>query len=93
MPTFQAGGVSVLWTLFALSFVAGGIWRNARPIRLTGLLLFAVVTAKVFLIDLEHMPSVYRVIAFMAVGALLLLGSFAYLRASRKFATAGETTP
>lgn len=93
VPTFQAGGVSVLWTLFALAFVAGGIWRNVRPIRLTGLLLFAVVTAKVFLVDLEHMPSVYRVIAFMAVGALLLLGSFAYLRASQKFATAGEDSP
>jgi len=93
VPTFQAGGVSVLWTLFALAFVAGGIWRNVRPIRLTGLLLFAVVTAKVFLVDLEHMPSGYRVIAFMAVGALLLLGSFAYLRASRKFTTQEETAP
>lgn len=92
LPAFQAGGVSVLWTVFALLFVAGGIWKNVRPIRYAGLLLFAIVIAKVFFADLRGMPSVYRVIAFMAVGALLLLGSFAYLRASRKF-TDQETTP
>lgn len=92
LPTFRAGGVSVLWTLFALAFVAGGIWRNTRTIRLAGLLLFAVVIAKVFLLDLRHMPPAFRVIAFMAVGALLLLGSFVYLRASRKFTTGGEAS-
>ncbi len=91
LPTFQAGGVSVLWTLFALAFVSGGIWKNVRPIRFAGLVLFAIVIAKVFAVDLRHMPSAYRVIAFMAVGALLLLGSFAYLRANRKFATNEES--
>ncbi len=94
LPDFRAGGVSVLWTLFALAFVAGGIWRSDRPVRLAGLLLFAVVMAKVFLADLRHMPSAYRVIAFLVVGALLLLGSFAYLRAGRKFTTPdGEDRP
>jgi uncharacterized membrane protein len=92
LPAFQAGGISVLWTVFALAFVAGGIWKNVRAIRFTGLLLFVIVVAKVFLADLRHMPSVYRVIAFMAVGGLLLLGAFAYLRASRKFANP-ETAP
>ncbi len=85
LPAFQAGGVSILWTVFALGLIVGGIWKSVRPIRFAGLLLFVIVVAKVFLVDLRHMPSVYRVIAFMAVGGLLLLGAFAYLRASRKF--------
>ena len=89
---FAAGGISVLWTVFALSFVAGGLWKNARPIRYAGLALFAAVVAKVFLFDLAHMPALYRVLAVMAVGILLLVGAYAYLSASKRF-TEGETAP
>lgn len=92
LPNFQAGGISVLWTIFALSFVAGGIWRNAPGIRYVGLALFAIVVVKVFVFDLAQMPTIYRVLAFMVVGVLLLLGSYAYLRASKRF-TQGENTP
>jgi uncharacterized membrane protein len=84
---FQAGGVSVLWTVFAFAFLAGGIWKNVRPVRYAGLALFTVVVGKVFLFDLSHMPAIYRVLAFMVLGVLLLLGAYAYLRASRRFAS------
>lgn len=82
---FEAGGISILWTLFAFSFITGGIWKRLRAIRITGLALFAIVALKVFMIDLAHMPTLYRVVALMIIGILLLLGSFAYLRASKKF--------
>ncbi|MEI6564715.1 MAG: DUF2339 domain-containing protein [bacterium] len=82
---FEAGGISILWTLFAFSFITGGIWKRIRAIRIVGLILFAVVAVKVFMIDMAHMPAIYRVIALMIIGILLLLGSFAYLRASKKF--------
>jgi len=82
---FQAGGISVLWTLFAIGFVSGGIWQDVKPLRYLGLALFTVVVGKVFLIDLEHMPIIYRVVAFLVVGISLLLGSFAYLYSARKF--------
>lgn len=85
LAEFQGGGVSVLWTLFALGFVAGGIWKRVRPLRYVGLLLFAIVVAKVFLLDLAHMVMIYRVLAFLVVGVLLLLGAFAYLYAARQF--------
>lgn len=82
---FEAGGISVLWTLFAFSFITCGIWKRIRAIRITGLLLFTIVALKVFMVDLAHMPTLYRVIALMIIGVLLLLGSFAYLRASKGF--------
>jgi uncharacterized membrane protein len=82
---FQAGGLSVFWTLFALALVAVGIGWGAAPLRFAGLALFAVVVVKVFRVDLGHTPVVQRVIAFLIVGSLLLLGSFAYLKASRRF--------
>lgn len=88
---FEAGGISVLWTLFAFSFITGGIWKRIRTIRFVGLTLFAIVALKVFMVDLAHMPAIYRVIALMVIGVLLLLGAFVYLRASKGF-TKEETT-
>jgi uncharacterized membrane protein len=82
---FQNGGLSVLWALFAIAYIAGGIWRDVRPLRFVGLILFAVILGKVFLNDLRGMEIAYRVIAFMVVGVALLLGSFAYMRANKKF--------
>jgi uncharacterized membrane protein len=43
------------------------------------------VVAKVFLVDLAGMPTMYRVIAFMVVGLFLLASAFAYMRASSSF--------
>lgn len=86
LPGFRAGGISVLWALFAVSFIVGGIWRNVRPLRYTGLALCAVVVGKV-LLDTAHMQMLYRFIAYLILGVLLLLGSFAYIYSSRTFTT------
>jgi uncharacterized membrane protein len=86
LPAFQSGGLSVLWALFAISFLVAGIGRSVRPLRYIGLALFAVVVAKVFLSDLRDLDAIYRVIAFVATGVALLLGSVAYIRSNAKFA-------
>jgi len=39
-----------------------------------------VTLAKVFLYDLSSLDSLYRVASFVALGALLLLGAFAWQR-------------
>ena len=84
LPEFRAGGISVLWALFGGSFITGGIWRSVRPLRYAGLLLCAVVVGKV-LVDTKDMEMLYRFIAYLVLGVLLLLGSFAYIYSSRKF--------
>jgi hypothetical protein len=85
LPDFREGGISVLWALTAMAYIAGGVWRNIKPLRYAGLILFAIVLGKVFLYDLQDMAVIYRVVAFMIVGVALLLGSFAYMRANTKF--------
>jgi hypothetical protein len=85
LPGFRSGGVSVYWTVFALALLTTGIVRNIRFMRFVGLGLFVVVIAKVFLSDLSHMAGIYRIMASMGVGVLLILGSLVYLRAHRKF--------
>jgi uncharacterized membrane protein len=85
LPAFLDGGTSLLWALFAVSFLVAGIRNSVKPLRFAGLGLFVLVVAKVFLVDLAGMPTMYRVIAFMVVGLFLLASAFAYMRASSSF--------
>jgi uncharacterized membrane protein len=89
VPGLRAGGVSILWSVFALSMILAGIWKNTRVIRYVGLTLFAVVAGKVLLFDLARLDQVYRIIAFLVLGVMVLLGSFVYLK-YRPAAKSGE---
>jgi uncharacterized membrane protein len=90
LDEFQKGGISILWALFAIAFISGGIWKGIAALRYVGLGLFAVVVAKVFLVDMSDMDMIYRVVAFVGVGVILLLGAFAYLYADKKLAKGGQ---
>jgi uncharacterized membrane protein len=92
LPGFQAGGVSILWAIFALSWLVRGIWMNAAPARWAGLILFGIVTLKVFFSDLSQLDQVLRSVAFLVLGLLLLAGSFLYLRHRETFATTQDET-
>ena len=85
VPGLRAGGVSILWALFALGLILGGIRTTTRPARLSGLVLFAVVVGKVFFSDLANLDQLYRVVAFLILGILLFAGSFMYLKYQSRF--------
>ena len=80
MPGSEAGGISILWSIFALGLILPGIWRDVRALRYVGLALFAVVAWKVLFIDMARLEQLYRIIAFIVLGALVLSGSFVYLK-------------
>ena len=80
------GGVSILWSVFALGLLVWGIWRNRRELRYTGLALFVIVAFKVFLVDLSQLDAFYRIIAFIILGMVVLAGSFLYLKYRETFA-------
>ena len=48
--------------------------------KLAGLGLLALTVAKVFVVDLAKLESIWRVASFLALGLLLLAGAFAYQR-------------
>jgi uncharacterized membrane protein len=95
LPEFRSGGISILWATFGISFLGSGIYFGIRGLRYLGLALFCIVVGKVFLHDLADLDKIYRVIAFLVVGVVMLLGSFAYIHASGKFeiGTGGEDEP
>ena len=82
----RPGGISILWSLFALGLILRGIAKNVRPLRYLGLALFAIVAWKVFFIDLSRLDQFYRIVAFIVLGILTLCGSFLYLKYQETFA-------
>ena len=77
-----AGGlaVSVLWTAFATGLLAAGLGLRSRGLFYSGYALFAVTSAKVVLWDLATLETLYRMLSFLALGALLLAGAYLNLR-------------
>ena len=90
VENLRSGGISILWTLFALAFLVRGISRDIKPMRYAGLTLFAIVTWKVFFVDLARLDQLYRIVAFMIRGVLVLCGSFLYLRSRKMFETKAD---
>lgn len=88
VPGLRSGGVSILWSLFALTLVFTGIKRRVSVFRLIGLALFALVAWKVFFIDLARLEQIYRIVAFIVLGLLALGGAFAYMRYQQAFTAA-----
>ena len=62
--------------------------RHYAPIRYFAIRLFAATLLKVFAVDVQQLAGIYRVVAFLVVGGILLLVSFLYQR-SRADDTAG----
>ena len=87
VPALRAGGISILWSVFALGLIVGGIHKRAGALRFTGLGLFTVVGFKVFFSDLASLDQFYRIIAFILLGVLILCGEFLYLKYRQTFAS------
>jgi uncharacterized membrane protein len=69
------------WFLLAgAALLAVGFRRQSALLRWQGLVLLAVTIFKVFLLDTSTLSQGYRIISFLALGALLLGVSFAYQR-------------
>lgn len=81
------GGVSILWAIFALAMILVGIIRGIREPRYVGLGLFTIVSLKVFLVDMNQLDPIWRIVAFVVLGVILLIGSFVYLKHRERFTT------
>jgi uncharacterized membrane protein len=80
--TLQAGQVwlSAFWTVTGLAAILYGLRRGARSFRLGGLALLGLAIVKVYTYDLAELQELSRVLSFIALGLLLLVGAFAYQR-------------
>ena len=73
-------GLTVLWSMLGAGAFAVGLVTHRAPIRLFGLALLGLATAKVFLVDLAALDVAYRVLSLVALGILLLVSAAVYSR-------------
>lgn len=66
-------GYAILWTLLALTLMVLANRRVQRPLWLTGVGLLGLVVLKLLLVDLSNAGGAERIIAFIAVGVLMLV--------------------
>jgi len=71
---------SIVWILFAVAVVVWGFISRSLFYRVLGLLAFAPILLKVFLVDLSQLDQLTRVLAMFALGIALLGISFLYQR-------------
>ena len=76
-------GLSLLWALYAAILIVLGVVRRLRWVRIAGLALLALPVIKLFAHDSRTLEQEYRVIAFIALGLILLSGGLLYQRYSR----------
>lgn len=74
----QALAISAFLMLYGAALLAVGFWRRSGFLRWQALLLLVFTILKAFLYDMRSLSQGYRVVSFLALGALLLAISFAY---------------
>lgn len=77
---FERFWISIGWMSFALVLQAIGFIFKDRALRIQAICLFAVTILKIFLYDTGELETIYRIISFMILGAILLLISLIYTK-------------
>jgi uncharacterized membrane protein len=84
-------GLAILWTVLALVLMVVAHRRTQRTLWLTGAGLLGLTVAKLVLVDLTNTGGGARIIAFIAVGVLMLVVGYLAPLPPRAPATAANT--
>lgn len=82
-PTISSGELytySAVWLVMAIATILGGTWRFGQDCYRAGMLLLAIVIAKLFLVDMSDLEGLLRVASFMGLGLSLLGISYLHQR-------------
>ena len=76
----KGGMLTVSWGAASVVLLAVGFTFRERVLRLSGLALLMGCILKLFLYDLRNLETFYRILSFIALGAILLGVSWIYTR-------------
>jgi uncharacterized membrane protein len=80
LSSVETVSVSILWALYAVLLVALGVAFRFAPNRVLGLGLIGLVVLKLYAYDVWQVARIYRILAFVGLGLLLLATSYLYSR-------------
>ena len=82
LTNVESAAESILVTAYAVILVAIGVSLKSLPNRILGLILIGMVILKLYFYDVWQLMRIYRIVAFVALGVLLLGASYIYSRRS-----------
>jgi len=71
-------GLPVLWGVLAFIFLVLGIKKQVKSLRIIALSLLGITIVKLFVYDISNVSETGKIIAFILLGALILVISFVY---------------
>jgi Predicted membrane protein (DUF2339) len=89
VEAWRYGGLalSLLWTVFATALLGAGLLFRSRALFYAAYGLFALTALKVVMVDLSTLPTLHRMLSFLALGVLLLAGAWLNLRFRERLLT------
>lgn len=75
---------SLILGVYGTALLAYGLALSSSVNRLLGLALIGIVIAKLYLLDVWMLARIYRISAFIGLGALLLVASYLYSRSDKR---------
>lgn len=87
LRNFQNLSITGLWAIYAVVALVVGIFRRIRFLRLGALVLLLIAIGKVFVYDVFNLAMVYRIVAFIGLGLLLIAAGYLYQRYKQRIVT------
>jgi len=79
-PAGTKFAITLLWITFGISLFVYGIIKNIKASKLVGTGLILISILKAFFVDLANLDSIYRIVLFLILGAILFALSYFYQR-------------
>ena len=76
----HAGQLTAAWALLALVVFAAGLGLRERVYRVGGFAILALAIGRLFFVDVWKLETIFRIVSFLILGAVLLLLGFVYNR-------------
>jgi uncharacterized membrane protein len=83
LRNMQNLSLTALWAFYAMILLVIGISKRWRLVRIWALGLLIIPIIKVFLYDVWALQTIYRIVAFIGLGILLIAGGYLYQRNSK----------
>jgi len=86
-------GFPILWGLLAFVFLFIGMKKQNKTLRITSLLLIAMILIKLFGFDIQDASEAGKIVAFIILGVVLLIISFMYQKIKKLIIDERNETP
>jgi hypothetical protein len=77
---YTTSGLTPAWALLALVVFVAGLALRERVYRMGGFALLALAIGRIFVVDIWQLETIYRILSFLVLGAVLLLLGYLYNR-------------